>query len=143
MFMGEYRHSLDAKNRLIIPAKFRDELGTTFVVTKGLDGCLTIYTEEQWAVIVQQLEKLPSTKKEVRQYVRFLLSKATECVFDSQGRIQLPQVLIKAADIDRKCAVIGAADHIEIWSEEKWDAYDEEAGESFENVAESLTEFLR
>ncbi len=143
MFMGEYRHSLDAKNRLIIPARFRDELGDTFVVTKGLDGCLTVYTEEQWKVIVHQLEQLPTTKKEVRQYVRFLLSKAVECQFDSQGRIQLPAVLITAADIAKKCAVIGAADHIEIWAEERWDAYDEQAGESFEAVAESLTEYLR
>ncbi|MBE6122801.1 MAG: division/cell wall cluster transcriptional repressor MraZ [Solobacterium sp.] len=143
MFMGEYRHSLDAKNRLIIPAKFRDELGSTFVVTKGLDGCLTVYTEEQWTALVHQLEQLPTTKREVRQYVRFLLSKAVECQFDSQGRIQLPQVLVDAAQIDKKCTVIGAADHIEIWSDEKWDAYESEAGESFESVAESLTEFLR
>ena len=143
MFMGEYRHSLDAKNRLIIPARYRDELGETFIVTKGLDGCLTVYTAPQWESLVKQLEQLPSTKREVRQYVRFLLSKAVECQFDSQGRIQLPAVLIKAADIMKKCAVIGAADHIEIWAEEKWDAYDEEAGASFEAAAESLTELLR
>ena len=143
MFMGEYRHSLDAKNRMIIPAKFRDELGNTFVVTKGLDGCLTVYTSSQWTKIIEQLEKLPTTKKEARQYVRYLTSKASECELDGQGRIQLPQVLVSAADIKKKCVVVGAADHVEIWSEERWDAYEEEAAESFESIAETLTEYLQ
>ena len=141
--MGEYRHSLDAKNRMIIPAKFRDELGNTFVVTKGLDGCLTVYTSSQWTKIIEQLEKLPTTKKEARQYVRYLTSKASECELDGQGRIQLPQVLVSAADIKKKCVVVGAADHVEIWSEERWDAYEEEAAESFESIAETLTEYLQ
>lgn len=143
MFMGEYRHSLDAKNRMIIPAKFRDELGNTFVVTKGLDGCLTVYTSSQWTKIIEQLEKLPTTKKEARQYVRYLTSKASECELDGQGRIQLPQVLVTAADIKKKCVVVGAADHVEIWSEERWNAYEEEAAESFESIAETLTEYLQ
>ena len=143
MFMGEYRHSLDAKNRMIIPAKFREELGNTFVVTKGLDGCLTVYTSSQWAKIIEQLEKLPTTKKEARQYVRYLTSKASECELDGQGRIQLPQVLVAAADIKKKCVVVGAADHVEIWSEERWNAYEEEAAESFESIAETLTEYLQ
>ena len=143
MFMGEYRHSLDAKNRMIIPAKFRDELGNTFVVTKGLDGCLTVYTSSQWTKIIEQLEKLPTTKKEARQYVRYLTSKASECELDGQGRIQLPQVLVAAADIKKKCVVVGAADHVEIWSEERWNTYEEEAAESFESIAETLTEYLQ
>ncbi|MBQ3272591.1 MAG: division/cell wall cluster transcriptional repressor MraZ [Solobacterium sp.] len=143
MFMGEYRHSLDAKNRLIIPARFRDELGDTFVVTRGFDGCLTVYTEDQWKKIVSQLEQLPVTKSEVRKYIRSLLSKAQECEFDSQGRIQLPQSLVGVADITKKCVIIGAADHLEIWSEERWDAYDETSDETFETDAETLTEFLK
>ena len=141
--MGEYRHSLDAKNRLIIPARFRDELGDTFVVTRGFDGCLTVYTEDQWKKIVSQLEQLPVTKSEVRKYVRSLLSKAQECEFDGQGRIQLPQSLVGVADITKKCVIIGAADHLEIWSEERWDAYDETSDETFEADAETLTEFLK
>ena len=143
MFMGEYRHSLDAKNRLIIPARFRDELGDTFVVTRGFDGCLTVYTEDQWKKIVSQLEQLPVTKSEVRKYVRSLLSKAQECEFDGQGRIQLPQSLVGVADITKKCVIIGAADHLEIWAEERWDAYDETSDETFEADAETLTEFLK
>lgn len=142
MFTGEYRHSLDAKKRLIIPAKFRDELGDTFVVTIGLDGCLTIYTDEEWLELASQLKTLPSTKKEARQYVRYIASKAQACEFDGQGRIQLPQSLLTAANIQKKCVVIGAIDHVEIWSEESWNQYDDDAGSSFENVAESLTEYM-
>jgi len=143
MFMGEYRHSLDAKNRLIIPSRFREQLGDTFYVTKGFDECLSVYTEEQFAKLMEELQKLPSTKREARQYVRSVTSKAMECSFDTQGRIQLPQVLKNVAGIDHACAVIGVNDHVEIWAEDKWDAYDSEAGGSFESAAESLTEFLK
>lgn len=143
MFMGEYRHGLDSKNRLIIPARFRDELGSTFVVTKGLDGCLTVYTEDQWSSLVSKLEQLPNTKREARLYIRSLTSKAIECSLDSQGRIQLPDFLIKEAGIQKQCAVIGAADHVEIWSEERWNAYEQDADVSFEDMAESLTEYLK
>ncbi len=143
MFMGEYRHSLDAKNRLIIPSRFRDQLGETFYVTKGFDECLSVYTEEQFIKLMSELEKLPSTKKEARQYVRSVTSKAVECTFDSQGRIQLPSILKNVAAIDKMCAVIGVNDHVEIWAEDKWDAYDSDAAGSFENAAESLTEFLK
>lgn len=143
MFMGEYRHGLDSKNRMIIPARFRDELGSTFVLTKGLDGCLTIYTESQWTAMIEKLEKLPNTKRETRLYIRGLTSKAIECSLDTQGRIQLPQFLVNEAAIVKQCVVIGAADHVEIWSEDRWNAYDQEASDSFEDIAESLTEFLQ
>ncbi len=142
MFMGEFRHSLDAKNRLIIPARMREDLGDSFVVTSGLDGCLTVYTMEHWERIIEGLSRLPSTKREARQYIRHITSKATECSFDSQGRIQLPQNLVTAAGIMKKCAVIGAADHVEIWAEEKWDTYDAEIAASFEEAAENLTEYI-
>lgn len=143
MFMGEYRHSLDAKNRIIVPAKFRDALGETFVVTKGLDGCLAVYTEEKWADMIARLERIPATKKEARLYMRSLTSKAVECTLDKQGRIQLPQFLLSTAAIDKSCVVVGVADHVEIWPEEHWDAYDDEASLSFDTVAEALTEYLQ
>jgi MraZ protein len=143
MFMGEYRHSLDSKNRLIIPARFREELGDTFVITRYLDGCLTIYTSAQWEILAKQITSIPMTSKAGRQLNRLFLSKAVTCEPDSQGRVQLPQALIKAADIDKKCVVIGTGDHVEIWSEEHWDEYSDHLDESFEEAAESLTEFLR
>ena len=143
MFIGQYRHNLDAKNRIIVPAKFRDGLGEGFVVTKGLDGCLSIYTAERWTEMISRLERIPATKREARQYLRSLTSKAVECSLDNQGRIQLPQFLLATASIQKSCVVVGVADHVEIWPEETWDSYDEEASESFETVAESLTEFLQ
>ena len=143
MFIGQYRHNLDAKNRIIVPAKFRDGLGEVFVVTKGLDGCLSIYTDERWSEMITSLERIPATKKEARQYMRSLTSKAVECSLDNQGRIMLPQFLLATANIKKSCVVVGVADHVEIWPEETWDSYDEEASESFETVAESLTEFLQ
>ncbi|MBS5003261.1 division/cell wall cluster transcriptional repressor MraZ, partial [Holdemania filiformis] len=94
MFMGEYRHNIDAKGRMIIPARFRDELGNRFVVTRGLDGCLRTYTMAQWDAVFEQLKRLPSTKRETRMYIHMLTSKASECELDSQGRILLPAALI-------------------------------------------------
>ncbi|MBR2677525.1 MAG: division/cell wall cluster transcriptional repressor MraZ [Solobacterium sp.] len=143
MFMGEYRHSLDAKNRLIIPSRFREELGDAFVITRYLDGCLTVYTTEQWERITSKLAAIPMTSKAGRQFSRIFLSKAVTCEPDSQGRVQLPQALIKAAEITKKCVVIGTGDHVEIWSEERWEDYSEIPDDSFEEAAETLTEFLR
>ncbi|MBQ9328282.1 MAG: division/cell wall cluster transcriptional repressor MraZ [Solobacterium sp.] len=143
MFMGEYRHSLDSKNRLIIPSRFREELGSTFVITRYLDGCLTIYTEDQWKAINEKLRAIPLTNKAGRQFSRIFLSMAVECEPDSQGRVQLPSSLIKAAEIVKTCVVIGTGDHVEIWSEERWDAYSAVMDDSFEDAAETLTEFLR
>ena len=121
MFIGQYRHNLDAKNRIIVPAKFRDGLGEVFVVTKGLDGCLSIYTDERWSEMIASLERIPATKKEARQYMRSLTSKAVECSLDNQGRIMLPQFLLATANIKKSCVVVGVADHVEIWPEETWD----------------------
>lgn len=142
MFMGEYRHSLDSKGRIIIPSKFREELKEDFVVTRGLDGCLTIYTQEQWLQVLEQLKKLPNTKRETRLYIRMLTAKATVCNPDNQGRILLPVPLLEEASIEKECVVVGVADHVEIWAKEKWENYYKEAEESFEDIAEALTDFL-
>ena len=142
MFTGEYRHSLDAKNRLVIPAKLRAGLGDAFTVTKGLDGCLTIYTPKAWAKVQEQLEKLPATKKSARQYIRFMTSGATNVSLDSMSRIQLPQSLLAYAGITKNCVIIGAGDNVEIWDEAAWDKYNSDTAENFDDVAESLTEYL-
>lgn len=142
MFMGEYAHNIDKKGRIIIPAKFREELGDTLIITRGLDGCLSIYTKEQWQVIYEQLMKLPSTKKDARMFVRMMTSKAAECEIDAQGRILIPSSLIKLADLTKECRIIGAANHVEIWSKERWEPLDEDGDAAFEEIAENLTEFL-
>lgn len=141
VFIGEYRHNLDSKKRVIIPAKFREELGDLFIVTRGLDGCLTVYTQEQWTTLLEQLQKLPTTKKESRLYVRSITSKATECECDGQGRIQLPSYLISEAAIEKECVIVGVADHVEIWANARWEDYQQDS-EAFEDVAEQLTDFL-
>ena len=143
MFIGEYQHSLDAKNRLIIPSRLREELGDTFVVTKGLDGCLTIYTGHEWDKVQKQLDGLPTTNRAARQYIRFMTSGAAECSCDIQGRIQLPQNLVTYAGIDHSCVIIGANDYVEIWSEERWQKYNADTAENFDDLAESLTEYLK
>ncbi len=143
MFMGEYRHNADKKGRIIIPVRFREALGESIVATKGLDGCITVYTLNQWESILEGLQKLPTTKKESRMYIHMLTARAAQCEFDSQGRILLPQPLMEDAQIDKECVVVGVADHVEIWSRTRWDEYYESASESFEEVAEKLTEFIR
>ena len=98
--MGEFHHSLDAKGRIILPSRFRDELQDSVIVTRGLDGCLNVYTQEAWQAIYEKLLTLPTTNKDARTYVRMMTAKASECSFDSQGRILLPQNLIKDAEIE-------------------------------------------
>ena len=142
MFMGEYAHNIDKKGRIIIPAKLREELGDHVIITRGLDGCLAVYTKEQWETIYEQLMKLPSTKKDARMFVRMMTSKAAECEIDAQGRVLIPSPLVKLAELVKECMVIGAANHVEIWSRERGEPVAEEANDAFEDIAESLTEFM-
>ncbi len=143
MFIGEYIHTLDSKNRITMPSKFREELGESFIITKGLDGCLTVYKMDQWELLLSKLEQLPTTKRESRLYVRGITSKATECQCDNQGRIQIPTFLKSEADLIKQCVFVGVGDHAELWSKERWDEYYETASDSFEEIAESLTDFLK
>lgn len=141
MLLGEYKHSIDAKGRLIVPSKFRDDLGESFIVTRGLDGCLFGYPMDEWKEMEAKLKQLPLAKKESRAFTRFLYSAATECSLDKQGRINLPNTLIGHAGLEKGCYIIGVSDRIEIWSEEKWTAYAEDANESFEDIAEEMIDF--
>jgi MraZ protein len=143
MLMGEYRHNTDSKGRIIIPARFREELGTSIILTRGLDGCITGYTHQQWEKILNELRSLPNTKRESRMYVHMLVAKAAECEFDGQGRVLIPNSLIQEAAIDKECVVIGVVDHLEIWSSTRWDQYYANASASFEEIAEQLTEYVK
>lgn len=144
MFMGEYSHNIDAKGRLIIPAKFREELGTKMIVTQGLDGCLSIYTLDAWAKIYASLQALPSTKREARAYVRILTSRACDVELDNQGRILIPSKLLQIAAIKKECIVVGAGEKVELWNKELWEAYmeDFDYDSGLEELAESLTDFM-
>lgn len=140
MFMGEYQHTLDTKGRLIVPAKFREDLGTGAVLTRGLDHCLFLFPMDEWRVLEEKLKTLPLTKAGARQFVRFLFSGATECELDKQGRLIVPQNLRDYAKIQKDAVVIGVSNRIEIWSKETWEAYVEEAEESYEAIAESIVD---
>lgn len=121
MFMGEYNHTIDAKGRLIIPAKFREVLGDEFVVTKGMDGCLFVFDNSEWQVFAEKLRSLPMIDKEVRQFTRFFLSGAASVEVDKQGRILLPSVLRDFAGITKDTVLIGVGSRIEIWSKDRWE----------------------
>ncbi|MGX7109323.1 division/cell wall cluster transcriptional repressor MraZ [Facklamia miroungae] len=141
MLIGEYQHNIDTKGRLIMPAKFRPDLGTSFIVTRGLDGCLFGYPRSSWDSIEEKLKQLPLAKKDARKFARFFYSAATEVEIDKQGRINLPKNLLEFAKIDKECRVIGVSDRIEIWSSELWEDFAIDAEENFETIAEEMIDF--
>lgn len=140
MFMGEYHHTLDAKGRLIIPARFRSELGDTFVLTRGLDHCLFVYPMEEWRNVEAKLRTLPLTKADARAFVRFFFSGAVECEVDKQGRIMIPPNLREYAHIDKDVVVVGVSTRVELWSAERWRQFVAEASASYEQIAESIVD---
>ncbi len=142
MLIGEYHHNIDEKGRLIIPSKFRDDIGEKFVVTRGLDGCLFVYALNEWKAIIAKLKDLPFTKKDARTFNRFFLSSATVCEFDKQGRINLPSSLINYADLKKECTIIGVNDRLEIWATDKFDSLIEDNLSAINDVAENLFERL-
>ncbi|GFR53660.1 MraZ protein [Bacillus velezensis] len=141
MFMGEYRHTVDAKGRMIVPAKFRDGLGEQFVLTRGLDQCLFGYPMNEWKLIEEKLKALPLTKKDARAFTRFFFSGATECELDKQGRVNIASSLLNYAKLEKECVVIGVSNRIELWSKVIWEQYTEEQEDSFAEIAENMIGF--
>ncbi|MFD1176047.1 division/cell wall cluster transcriptional repressor MraZ [Paenibacillus puldeungensis] len=141
MFMGEFQHSIDDKGRIIIPAKFRDLLGTSFVVTRGLDQCLFVYPMQEWEVLEQKLKALPLMKADARAFTRFFFSGATECEWDKQGRVNLPSNLRQYAKLEKDCVVLGVSNRVEIWSRNTWEQYFQQSEETFNEIAEKLVDF--
>ncbi len=143
MYIGEYRHNLDSKNRLIMPVKFREGLGESFIVTKGNDGCLNVFSIEQYRRLMDRITAIPSTNASQRAVSRSLAGRAAPCSLDNQGRVQLTAAQKKAAKLEKAVVVVGNYDHIEIWDEETWERYLEAADEEFETASEALTDFMR
>ncbi|GFZ30507.1 transcriptional regulator MraZ [Clostridium zeae] len=139
MFIGEYQHGLDNKNRIIMPSKFREELGNKFIMTKGLDGCLYVYPLTEWKVLEEKLKSLPLTNKDARAFVRFFFSGATEIETDKQGRGVIPQNLIEYAAINKEIVSIGVLTRIEIWGKEKWVNYNN-SDIDFDAIAEKMSD---
>ena len=140
MFIGEYEHSVDAKGRVIMPSKLRTDIGETFIVTKGLDGCLFAYSQTEWANFEEKLKTLPLTVKNARDFVRFFLSGAIECEIDKQGRFLIPSNLRDYAKLDKEIVILGVGKRIEIWNKEAWqkDAENISADEIAENMDKLL-----
>ncbi|QGQ46955.1 division/cell wall cluster transcriptional repressor MraZ [Metabacillus sediminilitoris] len=141
MFMGEYHHTIDLKGRMIIPSKFRDGLGESFVITRGLDQCLFGYPMSEWKLIEEKLKALPLTKKDARAFTRFFFSGATECELDKQGRVNIATPLLQYAKLEKECVVIGVSNRIELWSKSIWENYVAEQEDSFEEIAENMIDF--
>ena len=138
MLMGEFHHSIDEKKRLIIPAKFRSELGEKFVVTRGIEKCLYVYSMSEFETIVDKLKTIPFTKSDARQFMRFFLSGATTVEFDKQGRITIPTTLTNYASIIKDCIVVGTGDRLEIWSDSSWDEFYNSTKDNMSDIAEKL-----
>jgi len=138
MFLGEYQHSLDTKGRIIVPSKFREELGARFIATKGLDNCLFLYPMDEWHTIEEKLRLLPFTRADVRSFARFFFSGASEVEIDRQGRILLPPNLREYAGIEKDLTIIGVGARVEIWANENWAQYNQAAQSSYEAIAENL-----
>ena len=138
MLIGEFEHSLDAKGRLIMPAKLRETIGDKFVVTKGLDGCLFAFSIEEWSNFEEKLKSLPLSNRNSREFTRFFLSGATECEIDKQGRFLIPTNLRETASLQKEVVIIGVGTRIEIWDKEKCNSYNDE-NISVEDIAENMT----
>ena len=137
MLIGEYEHTLDAKGRVSMPAKLRRDMGEAFIVTKGLDGCLFAFSQEEWMNFETKLKSLPLSDKNARNFVRFFLAGATECELDKQGRFLIPANLRKEANLEKEAIIIGVGTRLEIWNKETWLAKDEEI--SADEIAENMT----
>ena len=138
MFIGEYSHTIDAKGRLIVPSKFREQLGDEFVVTKGLDGCLFVYENSEWKSFEEKLHSLPLTNANARKFSRFFMAGAAPCEMDKQGRTLIPATLREFAQMKKEVVLTGMADRIEIWSKEKW--IENNSYEDMDDIAASMQE---
>jgi len=138
MFIGEFHHTIDDKKRLIIPSRFREELGNEFIITRGIENCLYVYSKASWNEITNKLNTLPFTKKNARSFNRFFLSGATVAEVDKNGRILITSPQLSYANITKECVIIGVGDRLEIWSDEKWNEFYNSASEDMSDIAETL-----
>lgn len=138
MLIGEYEHSIDAKGRLIMPAKIREDLGEKFIITKGLDGCLFGFSQTEWNNFEEKLKTLPLTNKNARDFVRFFLSGAVEAEVDKQGRFLIPVNLRGYATLEKEAVITGVGTRIEIWNKEKWKKYNSDENLSADQIAENM-----
>lgn len=140
MFIGEYKHNLDEKGRLAVPAKFRSGLGGSLIITRGLDHCLFVFTTEEWQTLATKINALPLTQANSRAFARLMLSGAVEASVDSQGRVLIPDYLRSYAELGKGAILAGVYNRVEIWDEEKWGAYKMQTEANSDEIAERLGE---
>ncbi len=138
IFLGEYNHNIDTKQRVIVPSKFRDELGTSFVITKGYDECVFIYDLNEWEVLVNKVKALPKGDPSVRKFERFFIGGASILDVDSQGRVVIPKTIKEYAKIEKEVVFLGVSNRIELWSKELWDKYNDEENFVDDSLAEKM-----
>ncbi len=141
MLLGEYTQKIDEKSRIIVPSKFRDDLGSSFVVTKGFDTCLFVFSIQEWQNFELQLKSLPLTNENARKFVRYFAAGATECQVDKQGRILIPANLKEYAGLKKDIVVTGVSTRAEIWDKEKWEKYTDTENIDLDEVASHMSEF--
>ncbi|MFA7662392.1 MAG: division/cell wall cluster transcriptional repressor MraZ [Patescibacteria group bacterium] len=140
MFIGEYQHNIDDKGRLAVPIKFRNDLAMGAVVTRGLDNCLFVYTNEEWQKMADKLASLPISKSNTRAFARLMLAGAMDVSLDKQGRIILPDYLRKYAKVNKKVVITGLYNRLEIWDETAWETYRNSTEENSGDIAEAMGE---
>lgn len=140
MLLGEYHHNIDDKGRLVIPTKYREELGDEFIIARGIERCLYVYSMDEWEKLVGKLNTLPFTKKDARTFTRSFFSGATVGKFDNSGRINITSPLVSYAGLTKECVIIGVNDRLEIWSEDGFNNFINDNAEQLEDIAEHLFE---
>jgi MraZ protein len=140
MLLGEYNHNLDVKGRVSVPAKFREDLGESFIVTKGLDNCLFAYSKEEWQTFETKLKALPMTNTNARNFIRFFFAGATECEIDKQGRVNIPQILRDYAGLSKDVSIIGVSTRVEIWDRQKWGDYTSPDNMDVNDIASQMSD---
>ena len=140
MFIGEYTHSIDNKGRVIMPSKFREGLGDKFYVTKGMEGCVFVYDEDEWKRLESKTKSLKLTSKKARQFERLFYAPARELEFDKQGRFVIPQNLREYAEIKKEAQILGVSSRIEIWDKEKYDEYMNDSSNTYEEIIDGFEE---
>ena len=140
MLTGEFNHSIDAKGRLIIPSKFRENLGENFVITKGLDGCLFLYPDNEWKIFEEKLRTLPLTNKDARIFTRFFLGSAVDGGLDKQGRVLISSALRNFAHLEKEVVLVGVLDRVEIWDKAKWEENNTVIEDNMDDIASHMEE---
>ena len=143
MLIGEFHHNIDDKGRIVIPTKYREELGNEFIITRGIEKCLYVYSYQEWEKLVNKLNTLPFTKRDARTFSRSFFSGATVCEFDKNGRINITSPLVSYADLKHECVIIGVNDRLEIWSRDSFQEFMNANSEKLDDIAEHLFEDVK